>query len=387
MESRLSNVVRRQFVDYFTTKHSHQFIKSSPVVPKSDKSLTFVNAGMNQFKPLFLADLPKYDPSRVCNYQKCIRVGGKNCDLDNIGHDFRHHTFFEMLGNWSFNDYGRQEACEWALDFLVNHLKLDSEKLIMTYYSSSSEEDLATANIWSKLGIPNDRLKPNTEGDNFWEMADHGPCGMSTEIFYPVGGELLEIWNLVFMDRIRDKKTRELRPLKSSFVDTGMGLERILTVLEGVESNYDTDLFKSYFDVIKAVSNVKPYKGTLEDELDIAYRMLADHARMITIALADGIKPGRRGAEFHLRSIIKKCIMLSQNIFLQETPRYLLFDLVDETISILSEAYPELKSDVKSTRRTLAHESKRYLNYLESLDINDNQSVESSDGVSAGDRK
>lgn len=364
MADRLSNVVRRKFIEYFTLKHGHTFIKSSSVVPEQDKTLSFVNAGMNQFKPLFLADLDHYSPNRVCNYQKCIRVGGKTCDLNTIGRDFRHHTFFEMLGNWSFNDYGKQHACEWALDYLVNHLNLDPAKLVTTYHSAPNDEDLETKEIWQKLGLAPHQIIANSQGDNFWEMGDSGPCGMSTEIFYPVDGqELLEIWNIVFIDRQR-LTDGTIVPLRNKFVDTGMGLERILSVLEKTNSNYDTDLFKSMFQVIQAKSNVEPYKGTLDDPLDIKYRILADHCRMITIALADGIKPGRIEAAFNLRSIIKKVLLISRDDFNQETPRYLLFDLVDETVNILGEAYPDLQNSVKNTRKVLAKESQRYLNYL-----------------------
>lgn len=365
MAERLSNVVRRRFVEFFTSKHGHKFVKSSSVVPDKDSSLSFVNAGMNQFKPLFLADHNSYSPSRVCNYQRCIRVGGKTCDLDQIGLDFRHHTFFEMLGNWSFNDYGKQQACEWALEFLINELKINPDKLVMTYFSSNTEEDLETRDIWLKLGIANERILANRKGENFWEMGPSGPCGISTEIFYPVGGELVEIWNLVFIDRQRLAGTGEMKPLRGHFVDTGMGLERILSVLENVNSNYDTDLFRGLIKIIESKSDARPYKGTLSDEIDINYRILADHCRMITVALADGIEPGRRDAGFNLRSIIKKATLISRDVFQQETPRYLLFDLVDETIETLSEAYPELTKSVKSTRRTLASETKRYLGYLD----------------------
>lgn len=292
------------------------------------------------------------------------------CDLEKIGLDFRHHTFFEMLGNWSFNDYGKPQACEWALDFLVNELQFDQEKIVVTYHSDSKEEDNETKEIWRNLGISTERIRANHEGDNFWEMGDSGPCGMSTEIFYPVAGddrkELLEIWNLVFIDRQRLPSGGHIVPLKSKFVDTGMGLERVLSVLEGVDSNYDTDLFQPLFRAIKAKSSVPEYKGTIHDELDINYRVLADHCRLIAISLSDGIGPGRRGASFTLRSTIKKCILISRDVFHQENPRYLLFDLVDEVTRILSEAYPELQDNVKLIRRTIQKESKRYLNYLSS---------------------
>lgn len=364
MSCRLSNEIRRKFVDYFVSKHGHTFIKSSSVKPDNDSSLSFVNAGMNQFKSLFLSDAETFNPSRACNYQKCIRVGGKMCDLDRIGHDFTHHTFFEMLGNWSFNDYGKPEACEWALDFLVNYLKLDSSKLTVTYFSSEEFEDIETRDIWLRLGIPTERVVANEKGDNFWDMGTSGPCGMSTEIFYPSGKDLVEIWNLVFIDRCKMVDREEKVPLKRRFVDTGMGLERIVAILSGKQSNYDTDLFASMFTAIQSKSGVKPYTGSLEDYYDIHYRILADHCRMITIALMDGIEPGRRGNSFDLRTIIKKSVLISRDVFKQEKPRYLLFDLVDETVDILGDAYPELPLGVKDVRRTLTFESKRYLAYL-----------------------
>lgn len=359
-------MIRRKFVDYFTVKHGHKFVPSSSVNPKNDNTLSFVNAGMNQFKPLFLADQEKYYPSRVCNYQKCIRVGGKMCDLESIGRDFRHHTFFEMLGNWSFNDYGKQQACEWALDFIVNHLGLDQNMLSVTYFVDDTTEDCETKSIWHSLGIQPDRVIANNKGDNFWEMGSSGPCGQSTEIFYPVGNDLLELWNLVFIDRQKLPDSNKVVPLRNKFVDTGMGLERVLAVLEGVESNYDTDLFRTLFSIIESKSSVGPYTGSLTKELDINYRVLVDYCRMITIALADDIKPGRKGSAFDLRKIIKRSVDLSKETFKQETPRYLLFDLVDEIIYILEKAYPELPSKVKHIRRTLASESKRYIAHMES---------------------
>lgn len=363
-KSSLSNVVRKKFIDYFTIKHGHAFIPSSPVKPELDAGISFVNAGMNQFKHMFLAERSHYEPSRVCNYQKCIRVGGKMCDLATIGHDHRHHTFFEMLGNWSFNSYDREEACEWALDFLVNDLNLSADKMQMTYFRSKSEEDTHTRDIWSKLGLKSEQIVPNDKGDNFWDMGTNGPCGLSTEIFYPNNDDMIEIWNLVFIDRQKSSDGK-VSPLKNRFVDTGMGLERILAILEGVSSNYDTDLFKSLFSIIEKKSpNVNKYQGSLENQLDIDYRILVDHCRMISIAIADGIVPGREGAEYMLRSTIKKVILLSRDSFKQDEPRYLIFDLVDEIIVILEEAYPELRKHTKLIRRTLAHESKRYLEYL-----------------------
>ena len=290
------------------------------------------------------------------------------CDLDTIGRDLTHHTFFEMLGNWSFNDYGKEHACEWALDFLINHLKLDVDKIKVTYHADKYEQDIETCDIWtSKLGLSTSQVTPNGSGDNFWEMGTIGPCGVSTEIYYPVNNDLVEIWNLVFIDRQKISDTeKKTVPLRGRFVDTGMGLERIVSVLEGSNSNYDTDLFKSLLKVVEAKSpSIRPYGGSLSDELDVNYRILADHSRMITIALADGVEPGRRGADFLLRSIIKKSLLISRDVFRQETPRYLIFDLVDEVVNILGEAYPELQSQIKMIRRVISHESKRYLLYLD----------------------
>lgn len=371
MSERLSNVVRRKFVEYFTHKHGHKFVRSSPVLPHNDKSLTFTNAGMNQFKPYFLQDHGDFPYSRVCNYQKCIRVGGKLCDLSQIGYDLQHHTFFEMLGNWSFNDYGKQEACEWALDFLVNDLKLDFKKIMVTYFSDEDREDLETKMIWQSLGLLQDQIIATKNGENFWEMSTTGPCGLSTEIFYPIGSNQVpvEIWNLVFIDRCKPSEGGDIVPLKYKFVDTGMGLERIVAILQNVESNYDTDLFKTLFDVIKAKSDVKPYAGSLTDDLDINYRIMVDHCRMITVALADGLLPGREGNSYMLRSLIKKTSLLSKEVFKQEKPRYLIFDLMDETSNILSDAYHELPASIKSSRRIIAHETKRYFKMLKPKDI------------------
>lgn len=368
MADRLSNVIRRKFVDYFTIKHNHKFVPSSPVVPNNDRTLEFVNSGMNQFKHLFIEDKLTYSLPRVCNYQKCIRVGGKLCDLDLIGKDTRHHTFFEMLGNWSFNDYGKQETCEWALDFLVNHLNLDINKIVVTYLSSQEEDDIETRDIWLKLGIPATRVIAKGEEDNFWYMGSSGPCGPSSEIYYPIGDasageELLEIWNLVFIDRTKLPDSQDTLPLRNKFVDTGMGLERIVSVLNGTKSNYDTDLFAGHFEAIhKKSPKVQAYGGSLtaNNQLDIDYRILSDHSRMITVALSDGIIPGRRGDAFNLRTIIKKSLDISRHSFHQEMPRLLIFDLIDETIKSLSDAYPQLGDRVRYLRRIVAKESKRY---------------------------
>lgn len=368
----LSHDIRRKFIDFFSKKHGHMFVKSSSIKLPDNDTISFTNAGMNQFRDVFMSDNKSYDTKRICSYQKCVRVGGKMCDLDQVGKDFRHHTFFEMLGNWSFNDYGKNQACEWALDFLVNQMDLDQSKLSVTYFSSPNEVDIETAKVWKKLGFCEDQIMPNHQGDNFWEMGKSGPCGISTEIFYSHETQVdkLELWNLVFIDRQRLKETGDIVALKNSkFIDTGLGLERLLSVIENVESNYDTELFKPLIGAIESKSpSVKHYKGSLS-ELDINYRILADHCRMITIALADGIVPGRKGAAFDLRKIIKRVTLISRDIFKQSVPRYLLFDLVDETVRLLQPAYPELSDSIKQTRRILASETKRYLSHLESAPV------------------
>uniref|UniRef100_A0A7N6AGF0 Alanine--tRNA ligase n=1 Tax=Anabas testudineus TaxID=64144 RepID=A0A7N6AGF0_ANATE len=320
--------VRSTFLDFFREKHGHLLVPSSPVRPRGDPSLLFVNAGMNQFKPIFLG---RADPRsemasyrRVVNSQKCVRAGGKHNDLEDVGRDVYHHTFFEMLGNWSFGDYFKEEACSMAWSLLTEHYGIPADRLYVSYFSGDAESGLTadeeTRQIWLDIGVPPKRLLPFGLKENFWEMGDTGPCGPCTEIHYDhVGGrdasslvntdgpDVVEIWNLVFMQYNRDVD-RSLLLLPQFSVDTGMGLERLVSVLQGKQSNYDTDLFTPLLHAIHQRSGVGPYSGRTGADLgkvDTAYRVVADHIRTLSVCIADGVHPGMSGAEYVHQSAVR----------------------------------------------------------------------------------
>lgn len=322
-----SEKVRQTFIDYFCKENSHKFIRSSSVLPKKGSGTYFTNAGMNQFKSIILGEV---EPNEIIDYnkyigiansQKCIRIGGKHNDLEDIGKDTYHHTFFEMLGNWSFGFYQNEKACKLALDLLVNVYKLNINGLYFTYFCGDKtlglEEDTATKNIWLKLGVPEAQILPFDMKANFWEMDVIGPCGPCTEIHYDrqvnditnpaqarqardlvnAGTErVIELWNIVFMNYNRTgPKSFSRLPLQ--VVDTGMGLERLTTVLNKLDSNYDTDLFVPLFDHIYSSSRgIKHYREIgKDDELACSYRTLSDYMRSITISISDGLVPSRNG--------------------------------------------------------------------------------------------
>ncbi|KAF5893413.1 alanine--tRNA ligase, mitochondrial, partial [Clarias magur] len=347
--------------------YGHRFVPSSPVRPRGDPSLLFVNAGMNQFKPVLLgcadprSDMASY--RRVVNSQKCVRAGGKHNDLEDVGRDVYHHTFFEMLGNWSFGDYFKVEACTMAWRLLTEVYGIPAERLYVSYFSgheaSGLPEDEETRQIWLSLGIPPDRILPFGMKDNFWEMGEAGPCGPCTEIHYDhVGGrdaaslvnrdspDVVEIWNLVFMQYNREGDG-SLRPLPQCSVDTGMGLERLVTVLQGKRSNYDTDLFTPLLSAIHKCSNVAAYAGkTGEDDrgrADMAYRVVADHIRTLSVCIADGVYPGMSGAELVLRRILRRAVRFSTEVL--QAPEGALASLVPTVAHILGDAYPELHAE------------------------------------------
>ncbi|XP_035260637.1 alanine--tRNA ligase, mitochondrial [Anguilla anguilla] len=359
-----SKRVRSMFTEFFRDRHRHKLVQSSPVRPRGDPSLLFVNAGMNQFKPIFLGAVdPRSEMAhyrRVVNSQKCVRAGGKHNDLDDVGRDVYHHTFFEMLGNWSFGDYFKEEACSMAWELLTEVYGIPPDRLYVSYFGGDAALGLAadeeTREIWLSLGVPPSRVLPFGMRENFWEMGETGPCGPCTEIHYDhVGGrnaaslvnqdspEVVEIWNLVFMQYTREVDG-SLRPLPQLSVDTGMGLERLVTVLQGQRSNYDTDLFTPLLSAIHQNSRCPEYRGRTgqadDGNVDMAYRVLADHIRTLSVCIADGVYPGMSGAELVLRRILRRAVRYSTEVLL--APPGTLASLVPTVAQILGEAYPEL---------------------------------------------
>ncbi|PKL78263.1 MAG: alanine--tRNA ligase, partial [Ignavibacteriae bacterium HGW-Ignavibacteriae-4] len=291
-----SKEIRNQFIEFFKSK-DHRAVPSAPVVPHGDPTLLFTNAGMNQFKDVFLGQGNR-DYTRAVDTQKCIRVSGKHNDLEEVGVDTYHHTFFEMLGNWSFGDYYKEEAIEWAWELLTGVWGLPKDRL----FASVFREDDEAFKIWTKY-LPEDRILKCDEKDNFWEMGETGPCGPCSELHYDgtpdkSGRDLvnaddprvIEIWNLVFIQYNRNEKG-ELENLRNTHVDTGMGLERIVRVLQGKDSNYDTDIFMPLIDKISALSGIK-YEHSEAGKTDIAMRVIADHIRTLAFSIADGAIPG-----------------------------------------------------------------------------------------------
>ena len=371
-----SNEIRKSFIDYFSTTKDHQFVKSSSIIPPGER-LNVVNAGMNQFKPLFLNTLEPDHPfnslTRAVNSQKCIRMSGKHNDLSLVGKSLRHHTFFEMLGNWSFGDYYKTEACKWAWQLLTEVWKIDPNRLFVTYFAGDQNYNLGpdeeTKDIWLSMGVPKDRVIALGSTDNFWKMGSTGPCGPCTEIHYIINpsssyesdddmlSRAIEIWNLVF---IQYNFTAEgaLETLPKKHVDTGMGLERIASILqtEHKNSNYDTDLFQPLFEVIENKARVRPYQGSLTDPLDISYRIVADHARMIAVAMSDGLKPGTASSPHKLRKIIRTANWHIIAVFKQHSGRFLLTELASKVAEILGDTYPELREQRDYVSDTIINE-------------------------------
>jgi len=355
--------VRQKFLDYFQQK-DHQVVASSSLVPGNDPTLLFTNAGMVQFKDVFLGQ-DKRNYTRAVSSQRCVRAGGKHNDLENVGYTARHHTFFEMLGNFSFGDYFKRDAIQYGWEFLTKELGLPAEKLWVTVF----DEDDEAADIWLKeVGVSTERFSRIGAKDNFWSMADTGPCGPCTEIFYDHGEDIpggppgtpeedgdryIEIWNLVFMQYNRDK-SGELTPLPKPSVDTGMGLERLAAILQNGHSNYDIDLFQN---LIKATADVTGAK----DLTDSSLKVIADHIRSCSFMIVDGVMPSNEGRGYVLRRIIRRALRhghkLGQNgLFFHK----LVQTLVDE----MGEAYPELKAAQSNVEHILKLEEERFAETL-----------------------
>src|SRR6516225_97251 len=354
-----ANEIRQQFIDFFVEKHGHTAVPSSSVVPLDDPTLLFTNAGMNQFKDVFLGTGSR-PYKRAVDTQKVIRAGGKHNDLDDVGKDTYHHTFFEMLGNWSFGDYFKKEAIRWAWELLTDVWKLDKGRLHATVFEGSPDEgvprDDEAFEFWkSETDIDPSHIHWGGKKDNFWEMGEIGPCGPCSEIHIDrtpdkSGGPLvnkgdarvMEIWNLVFIQYNRDDAGK-LTTLPAKHVDTGMGFERVTAILQGKESNYDTDVFSPLMDAIGALVH-KKYGGKLDDINDVAFRVIADHLRMLTFAITDGALPDNKGRGAVLRSVLRRAVRFGWQCFNQREP--FIFKLVPALVEHMGGAYPELKSNL-----------------------------------------
>lgn len=358
-----SNKVRETFLQYFRER-DHVIVPSSSLLPKNDPTLLFTNAGMNQFK-LFFLGVVKPPFTRAASCQKCLRAGGKHNDLDNVGFTKRHHTFFEMLGNFSFNDYFKEEAIKFAWELLTEIYGLEKEKLWVTVY----REDDEAYNIWKDIiGVPANRIVKLGEKDNFWEMGEQGPAGPCSEILYDLGEEadpkqktpemegerFLEIWNLVFMQYNRNEKG-ELEKLSTKNIDTGMGLERLLRVLNGADSNFHTDLFMPIIEEVERITGVK-YSG---DERGSAHRVLADHSRALTFAISDGIYPSNYGRGYVLRRILRRAHRFAQKIGYGDKP--IVYRLVPVVVEIMKDAYPELTERKTEVEFIIKREEERFI--------------------------
>ncbi len=373
-----SQEIRQSFLDFFASK-DHKIVASAPMVIKDDPTLMFTNAGMNQFKNIILGNDPIKYP-RVADSQKCLRVSGKHNDLEEVGHDTYHHTMFEMLGNWSFGDYFKKEAIEWAWEYLTEVLKLDKNRLYVTVFEGSEAEGLSrddeAAGIWAQF-LPADRIINGNKKDNFWEMGDTGPCGPCSEIHIDlrpdseralVDGltlvneshpQVIEIWNNVFMQFNR-KADGSLEELPAKVIDTGMGFERLCMAMQGKTSNYDTDVFTPILAEIGRVCDATYGK---DEKVDVAMRVIADHIRTISFSITDGQLPSNAKAGYVIRRILRRAVRYGYT-FLGQRHAFM-YKLIDVLCEVMGKAYPELVSQKSLIEKVIKEEEESFLRTLE----------------------
>jgi len=370
--------IRESFKTFFESK-GHQIVPSAPMVIKDDPTLMFTNAGMNQFKDIILGNHPaKYH--RVADSQKCLRVSGKHNDLEEVGHDTYHHTMFEMLGNWSFGDYFKKEAIEWAWEYLVTVLKLDPNRLYATVFEGNPAEGLERDNeaaaIWGQF-LPEDRIINGNRHDNFWEMGDTGPCGPCSEIHIDLRSEeerkavsglslvnqshpqVIEIWNLVFMQFNR-KADGSLEGLPAKVIDTGMGFERLCMALQGKTSNYDTDVFQP---ILKEIAKMAGTEYGADAQNDIAMRVIADHIRTIAFSITDGQLPSNAKAGYVIRRILRRAVRYGYTFLGQKSA--FMYKLLPVLIDNMGDAYPELIAQKGLIEKVIKEEEESFLRTLE----------------------
>ena len=371
--------IRRSFIDFFVKKCDHHEVPSSPVIPHNDPTLLFTNAGMNQFKDVFLGRGTR-PWNKIANSQKCIRAGGKHNDLEDVGNDTWHHTFFEMLGNWSFGDYFKEEAIFWSWELLTDVWGLDPNRLHITVFNGNPQEKLNADNesleIWQSISSVNkDHITLHDRKDNFWEMGLTGPCGPCSEIHYDStlnanGAKfvnkdhplVIELWNLVFIQFNRNENGL-LETLPSKHIDTGMGLERAVRTLQNKNSNYETDLFTPIFESISQITKTRKYKGKLDDPIDTAYRVIADHLRCLSVAICDGALPGNEGRNYVLRRILRRASRMSFQILNKKEP--IMFKLIPTICETLSNAFPELNHEQEKIQKIIYNEEETFLKNLD----------------------
>ena len=378
-----SNEIRQSFLDFFASKQ-HTVVKSGSLLPDAP-NLLFTNAGMNQFVPIFLgqANCP-YTPGRAADTQKCIRAGGKHNDLEDVGADTYHHTFFEMLGNWSFGDYFKEEAIDWAWELLTKVWGFPVERLYATYFGGDekSDADLEAKEFWLRY-LPEERVVPGNRKDNFWMMGDTGPCGPCSELHVDLtpngdcgagmvnadSADCIEIWNLVFI-QFNANQDGSYTPLPAQHVDTGMGFERACSIIQctngftdfsGVISNYETDVFTPIFKTLEEMSG-KKYGSSMTDPVDVAFRVIADHIRCLGFSIADGIIPSNEGRGYVLRRILRRAVRTGRILGFKDAFFYKLTDTIAE---LYGDAFPELRENKERVAKTLKAEEDSFSRTLD----------------------